>query len=181
MNRKIFNSLILLTIICSLYRLIPDRPMGFAPQIAMALFGGSLFVNNKKWSFFLPLISMFISDCIYQIMYINNMTNISGFYSGQLVNYILFTLLTCFGFNIKINKSISIIKGVFFGPLFYFLTSNFLVWISGGGYNRTNLIQCYIDGLPFFINSVFATIFYGTLLFGGYTYITKKHEIYNYE
>ena len=96
MNRKIFNSLILLTIICSLYRVIPDRPMGFAPQIAMALFGGSLFVNNKKWSFFLPLISMFISDCIYQIMYINNMTNISGFYSGQLVNYILFTFSSSF-------------------------------------------------------------------------------------
>jgi hypothetical protein len=181
MTKKIFHSLILLTVICSIYRVIPDRPMGFAPQIAMALFGGSLFVNNKRWAFFLPLMSMFISDCMYQIMYLNNMTQISGFYSGQWMNYLLFGLLTCFGFDIKINKPMSTFTGILFGPFFYFFTSNLLVWIGGGGYDRPTLIQCYIDGLPFFINSVFATIFYGTILFGGYNYITKKETQYNYE
>jgi uncharacterized membrane protein YhhN len=79
MTKKILYSLIILTVISSIYRVIPDRPMGFAPQIAMALFGGSLFVNNKRWAFFLPLMSMFLSDCVYQIMYLNNMTQISGF------------------------------------------------------------------------------------------------------
>lgn len=181
MNKKILSSLFLLMVICSIYRVIPDRPMGFAPQITMALFGGSLFVNNKRWAFFLPLMSMFLSDCMYQIMYLSNMSQISGFYSGQWMNYILFGLLTCFGFDIKINQPISIVKGILAGPLFYFLTSNLLVWIGGGGYNRATLIECYVDGLPFYLNSVFATIFYGTVLFGGYHYITKKEKLYYYE
>lgn len=181
MTKKIFNSLVLLTVICSIYRVIPDRPMGFAPQIAMALFGGSLFVNDKKWAFFLPLMSMFLSDCMYQIMYLNNMTEISGFYDGQWINYALFGLLTCFGFNIKIKNTKSFFGGILFGPLFYFLASNLFVWVNSGGYNRPTLIQCYIDGIPFYINSVFATIFYGMILFGGYNLITKKEETFNYE
>lgn len=181
MTKKIFSSLVLLTVICSIYRIIPDRPMGFAPQIAMALFGGSLFVNDKKWAFFLPLMSMFLSDCMYQIMYLNNMTEISGFYDGQWINYALFGLLTCFGFNIKIKNTKSFFGGILFGPLFYFLTSNLFVWVNSGGYNRPTLIQCYIDGIPFYINSVFATIFNGMILFGGYNLITKKEETFNYE
>lgn len=181
MTKKIFNSLILLILISSIYRVMPDRPMGFAPQIAMALFSGSLFVSDKKWAFFLPLMSMFLSDCMYQIMYLNNMTQISGFYDGQWVNYILFGLLTCFGFDVKIINNISVITGILFAPLFYFLTSNLFVWTSGGGYNRPTLIQCYIDGLPFYINSVYATIFYGMILFGGFNLITKKEKTFNYE
>lgn len=181
MNKKILTSLVFLVLIGSFYRIIPDRPMGFAPQIAMALFGGSLFVNNKKWAFFLPLLSMFLSDCIYQIMYLNGMTQISGVYSGQWMNYVLFGLLTSFGFDIKLDKSFSVMTGTIFGPLFYFFSSNLLVWVGGGGYNRPTLFECYVDGLPFFINSVFATIFYGTILFGGYNFIVKQQKTYNYE
>ena len=37
--------------ITSVYRILPNRPYGFAPQIALALFGGAFFVQNKKWAF----------------------------------------------------------------------------------------------------------------------------------
>jgi hypothetical protein len=83
---------------------MPNRPWGFAPQIAMGLFSGALFVNNKKWAFALPLISLFISDLLYQVLYSYGLTPIFGFYQGQWVNYLLFGGMTCFGFLIKKNK-----------------------------------------------------------------------------
>ena len=88
-NKNTVWSLVLLVVIASLYRIIPNRPTGFAPQIAMALFAGSI-IKDKKYSFLLPLLSMFISDALYEVLYINGLTQIAGFYSGQYINYILF-------------------------------------------------------------------------------------------
>ena len=78
----------------AIYRVFPNRPMGFAPQMAIAVFAGSLFVNNKKLAFLLPLLSMFISDGLYQVLYMNGLTDISGFYGGQWKNYLLIIGLT---------------------------------------------------------------------------------------
>lgn len=179
MTKKIINSLLFLIIISALYRIIPGRPMGFAPQIAMTLFGGAIFYDNKKWAFSLPIFSMLMSDCLYQILYMNNLSTIPGFYSGQITNYMLFGLLTCFGFGIKDLRVSSILPWTLFSPTVYFLLSNGLVWITGGGYGRTTLLQTYVDGLPFYINSIYATTFFGILLFGAFELITKPS--YKYE
>ena len=48
MNKKIAWSLALLIVVGAVYRIIPDRPLGFAPQIAMALFAGAV-IKDKKW------------------------------------------------------------------------------------------------------------------------------------
>ncbi|MEK7200262.1 MAG: DUF6580 family putative transport protein, partial [Bacteroidota bacterium] len=97
-NRPLIISLVLMVLVSALYRILPDRPMGFAPQIAMGLFSGALFVKNKKWAFILPLVSMFLSDLLYQVLYNNGLTAIRGFYDGQWINYLLFAGMTCFGF-----------------------------------------------------------------------------------
>ena len=73
LQKNVIIPLVLLIIISAIYRIIPSRPLGFAPQIAMALFGGALFVKDKKWAFALPLLSMFISDILYQVLYANNL------------------------------------------------------------------------------------------------------------
>ena len=99
-TKQILSSFILLIIIASLYRIMPGRPYGFAPQIAMAIFGGAI-IKDKKFAFILPLLSMFVSDALYQLLYINGVGNIPGFYDGQVLNYILFAALTIFGFFIK--------------------------------------------------------------------------------
>ena len=99
-TKQIVISFLLLIVIASLYRIMPGRPFGFAPQIAMAIFGGAI-IKDKKFAFLLPILSMFVSDALYQLLYINGVGSISGFYSGQLINYILFGLMTFFGFFIK--------------------------------------------------------------------------------
>src|SRR5262245_36989279 len=121
----------LLIIACSLYRVWDNRPLGFAPQIAMALFAGSV-IQNKKFAFLVPILSMLISDLLYQFLYQQGLTDIKGFYSGQLTNYILFSLVTVIGFFINKNKLAHILVGSLAGVIFYFLASNFAQWIGGG-------------------------------------------------
>ena len=100
LNRNVVISLLIMTIVAALYRIIPGRPYGFAPQLAMALFGG-IAIKDKKWAFLLPLLSMLISDAIYQLLYIQDLTPIKGFYSGQWINYLEITSVVLIGFLIK--------------------------------------------------------------------------------
>src|SRR6185437_7426486 len=100
LSKQVVISFLLLIVIASLYRIMPGRPFGFAPQWAMAIFAGAI-IKNKKFAFLLPLLSMFISDALYEVLYRNGVGNIQGFYEGQMTNYILFALMTCFGFFIK--------------------------------------------------------------------------------
>jgi hypothetical protein len=172
MNKKLALSLLILVVMSAVYRIIPNRPMGFAPQIAIALFSGSIFMSNKKWAFCLPLLSMFISDLLYQILYINHMTTIQGFYGGQWINYLLIGSIALLGFSS--STSSKLLSGMMLAPTYYFLISNFIVFISGGGYHRSTLFECYIDSLPFYVNSVCATLVFGMILFGSYKIISPK-------
>jgi hypothetical protein len=52
-------------------------PMGFAPQIAMALFAGSI-SKDKRFAFLFPVLSLFISDLLYQFLYSQGLSTIKG-------------------------------------------------------------------------------------------------------
>ena len=179
-SKQVIVSFILLIVIASLYRIMPDRPGGFAPQIAMAIFGGAI-IKDKKFSFLLPLLSMFVSDALYELLYRNGVGNMPGFYEGQLTNYILFGALTVLGFMIKSINVSRIAVASLAAPTAYFLLSNFLIWLSNSpaaGLQRpktfNGLLMCYADGLPFYPWSVVATVLFSAILFGGYYVIVKK-------
>ncbi len=167
-------------VIASLYRVLPGRPLGFAPQIAMALFGGSI-IRDKKFAFILPLFSMFISDVLYEVLYSFNLSSIPGFYEGQLQNYILIGAITVLGFWINRKNVLQIVAGSFAGAITYFLLSNLVVWLGGGlglnnlPYAKTaeGLVSCLAAGLPFLKGSLYATLFFNAILFGGY-YLAEK-------
>jgi hypothetical protein len=179
-DKSTLVSFILLVLMASLYRVMPGRPFGFAPQVAMALFAGSV-VNDKKLSFLLPILSLFISDVIYEVLYRNGLSTIGGFYNGQLLNYILFAALTVVGFFVNKDKIIDIALGAIAGATGYFLLSNFGVWLSGGldinniPYPKTafGLVDCFAAGVPFYKMSIYSTLFFSTILFGGYYLINK--------
>ena len=71
-------SLILLVLVAALYRIIPGRAYGFAPQWAMAIFAGAV-IKDKKLAMILPVLSMFFSDLFYQILYSNGLSDMPGF------------------------------------------------------------------------------------------------------
>ena len=186
LNKSLLLAFGLLLLSASLYRAWPGRPYGFAPQMAMALFAGAV-IKDKKWAFILPLLSMLISDVLYQLLYINGLTEIKGFYTGQWTNYLVIAGITLFGF---LLKKISVLKVAAFslsGSILFFLASNFTVWLGGGGLSRPKtfdgLMLCYYDGLAFLrdyglIKSFYGNLFIGDLffciiLFGSY-YIIRK-------
>jgi hypothetical protein len=179
-TKQLAGSFILLIVIASLYRIMPGRPYGFAPQIAMAIFGGAI-IKDKKFAFLLPLLAMFVSDCLYQLLYINGVGTMYGFYEGQVLNYILFGGLTVFGFFIKKLNVKRIAIASVAAPTAYFLASNFFVWASssplaGLGRPKTfaGLMMCYADGLPFYPWSVASTFVFSAILFGSYYLMTKR-------
>lgn len=180
-DKSIVVSFVLLVVIASLYRIMPGRPYGFAPQIAMALFSGSI-VKNKQYAFLLPLCSMLLSDVLYEVLFQFKISAISGFYGGQWINYLFFVAVTFIGFAVNQNKWISILGGSLAGVLFYFLASNFAVWMGGGlglnnlPYSKTidGLMACLAAGVPFMKNSLFATLFFSAVFFGSYYLLNKK-------
>lgn len=177
LNKHTLLSFLILVVLAALYRAIPGRPWGFAPQFAMAIFGGAV-IADKKLAFVLPLLSLFISDVFYELLYANGLSEIKGFYEGMWINYLLFGSLTIIGFFIQPNKIASIAKGVFTAPTIFFLTSNFITWSGNGGYKRaktfSGLMQTYIDGIPFYNNSLVATIVFSLFLFGTYNLLVGK-------
>lgn len=186
LNKSVLLAFGLLILSASLYRVWEGRPYGFAPQMAMAIFGGAV-ISNKRLAFILPLLSMLVSDALYQLLYVNGYTEISGFYSGQWVNYLLFGGLTLFGFLMKKINLKNVLGFSISGSLLFFLASNFTVWLGGGGFNRPKtfegLMQCYGDALAFYKeyglvngfagNVVIGDVFFCSILFGSF-YLAQR-------
>jgi hypothetical protein len=134
---------------------------GFTAVIAVSLFAG-LNIQDKKLAFLLPLITLFVTDVLLQILHAVNLFPYSGFYSGQIINYILFVLLTLIGILFRNYKTAGIMAAAFIGPTVFFLLSNFVVWktqaaIMGYNTDTSGLWQSYNFGLPFYRNSLIST------------------------
>ena len=179
-NRQITLALVIMIATSALYRVMPGRPLGFAPQIAIALFSGSLFASKKQYSFLLPLLSMLVSDLMYQFLYNNGLSSIQGFYSGQIENYFLIAATTVFGYSLQSAKPYKFIISFLSAPTAYFLVSNFLVWAQGGGYHHpisaSGLMQTMVDGLPFYPYSIASTLIFGAVLFGSFRLLVPKFK-----
>lgn len=179
LNKKIVLFLVSILTVSVIYRVSPLRDYGFAPQLAIALFSGYLFSSNKKWAFLLPILSMFLSDAIFEVLYNYNLSDMKGFYGyGQMLNYSFFIIVTAVGFFIKKANIARIATASIVGPTLYFLISNFSIWVGGGGYQHPKtligLTACMTDGLPFYKNSLVGTLLFSTILFGSYYFINKK-------
>jgi len=178
-NKTFLISLLMLVIVAALYRIIPGRPWGFAPQWAMAVFAGAV-VKDRKWALVLPVLSMFLSDLLYQVLYLNGLSSIPGFYEGQWQNYVLFALLVFIGFFIKKINVVNILVASLAAPTVYFILSNLVVWAGWSGTRGlgrpktwSGLMLCYNDALPFYKGSLIATVVFSAILFGTY-YLLRK-------
>jgi len=137
---------------------------GVTAVMAISLFAG-LTIKDKKLAFLLPLLTLFISDILLQILHALNVFPYEGFYSGQIYNYALFFILTLIGIGLRNYKTAGIIAAALVGPTVFFLLSNFIVWKTQGalmGYpnNFSGLMQSYTFGLPFYRNSLISTFIF---------------------
>jgi hypothetical protein len=182
LNKTIVWSFITLVVVAALYRVIPGRPYGFAPQWAMAIFAGAV-IRDKKFALIIPVLSMFFSDLLYQVLYSSGLSDLPGFYEGQWQNYILFGSLTFIGMMIRKINLLNIALASLASPTVYFILSNFVLWAGwtgtrGLGRPKTwaGLMQCYNDALPFYRTSLIATMVFSGILFGSYYLVTRNAQ-----
>jgi hypothetical protein len=150
---------------------------GFSPVIAIALFAGYI-MKQKDTSFLLPLIALFLSDAAIQVLYSAGLFDYPGFYTTQWKNYLFIFSATAIGWLIKGRKMSSLALGAFAAPTVYFLVSNFSVWMNPATeaiYPRSfnGLLVCYEAGLPFYRNSLVATLVFLPVILISYNYLTK--------
>jgi len=62
--------------------------------------------------------------------------------------------------------------------VFFFIVTNFAVWITSGMYAHTlaGLQQCFVMALPFFRNTLLSDVLYSGILFGLYELATKSYK-----
>jgi len=167
---------VILILLAAISRVIM-YPHNFSPMIGMAIFGGAV-IKDKRLAFALPLLSMFISDVMFEVF------NIApGFWGwGQLAGYGVFALITVIAFNLKKVNVVNIAGYSIMSSVIFFLLSNLFFFIIDNPVYHTytqdlnGFVNCYVSALPFFRTSFIADLVYSGVLFGGY-YLMNKYLV----
>ncbi len=164
----LFFFLVLAITIASKFFLGPNVALsGLSPVIALALFSGFI-ARDKDRMFLLPLMALLVSDACMQLLYEQNLFPYAGFYAGQWKNYLLLLTLPLIAALIGATTRARMIAGAIAGPTAYFILSNFFVWMQAGEAVYTKdfngLLQCYTLALPFYRNSLLATLVFLPML-----------------
>jgi hypothetical protein len=184
MNKQQTSTIILAVILilaAAISRVIM-YPDNFSPIIGMAIFAGAV-IKDKRLAFVLPIVSMFLSDIMFEVF------NIApGFWGwGQLVGYGILALITFFAFNLKKINVVSVVGFSIASSLIFFILSNLSFFILDNPVYHTyssdasGFLQCYIQALPFLKISLVADLVYSGVLFGAYYlvnhYVIKKQAL----
>eukprot|EP01047_Picozoa_sp_COSAG01_P050643 COSAG01_NODE_5139_length_4460_cov_2.397386_3_plen_181_part_00 len=140
-----------LLLLASLCRFIPHPP-NFTPVIAIALLSVACF-KQRYLQFGFPLIIMLATDAVL------------GFHRLMPVVYISLLLAGLSGYIFNYKASFSRMLGSsLLASIIFFTLSNFGVWIYSASYAKSwaGLMSCYTLALPFFHNTVLATV--GTVM-----------------
>lgn len=163
-------------LLAAVTRIIPHAP-NWTAVTAMAIFAGALF-ENRWLAALIPVIALALTDLILQST------------GGVVFVYLPFVLITLGSplylqgdFNLHVErpsgKSWSkLAAGSVVASLFFFVVSNFGVWLESGMYLRTpqGLMTCYMMALPFLANQVVGDLFFSALMFGVF-YLLKSSVV----
>lgn len=150
---------------------------GFTAVMAVALFAG-LTSSSAKNAFLLPLIVLFISNIILEVLFRLNLFVFHGFYKWQILEYSLILVLALIGMLLRKSRTAGVFIAAFAGPTLYFIVSNFFVWLIswqtlGYTHDIKGLTTCYTAGLPFYRNSIISTVVFLPVFIMAYNWIVK--------
>lgn len=109
---------------------------------------------KKNYALFVPTLALLFSDMLL------------GFHTQMFWVYGAITLSSFLVLKVGSEFSPkSVIQNSLLSSILFFLITNFGVWVSGGFYSYSipGLAQCFIAGIPFAINDILGTLFYGSL------------------
>ena len=154
---------ILLVSVGVIARCLPHAP-NFSPILAIALF--SAVVLPRPVALVVPLLSMFFGDLAI------------GFHDTMWAVYLSLLPMVAMGwllprFEARVKTWLSWGVAGFLAAGFFFLTTNFAVWLDSPTYaqNWNGLVECYVMALPFFHASVLSTWVYLT----GFAAVAQLH------
>jgi hypothetical protein len=167
---QIFTGLLLI-FAASLLKVL-TFPFSINPIIAISFFSGVLF-KNKKWAFTMPLMAMFLSDCLMEIY-----KDGYGFYGwGQTGNYLSLMSVTLLGTFIQQAKPGKLIIGSVSSSLLFFLLSNSNVFLFDSqlfyGSGFTGWVNCLVAGIPFLEKGILTDLSFVALLFSAHFYLSR--------
>lgn len=141
-------------------------PWNFSPLLAASLFGGAC-LADRRLACALPVAAYLLGDVGIGLL--------SGrldwaFYPYQPIVYLSVALVVATGFLLRERRSAGRIAGAgLASAIAFFLITNLGVWIGGGGarYPMTaaGLLECYVQAIPFFRNSLIGLAVFLPLLF----------------
>ncbi|MEP7197760.1 MAG: DUF6580 family putative transport protein [Saprospiraceae bacterium] len=178
MSKKDISLLIGIVSALIISRLIPHAP-NFTSSLTGLVFGGV--VLRKGFYGVLILLAYFIADlAINNIHYSVDHTGFQwasqSFYWIYAGLVIVFFISRLFTENLESPFRIMVLSLA--SSLIFFLLSNFGVWLEGVIYVKdfSGLFQCFIAGLPFLLNDLAASVFFGCVFFGIYWLYESSQE-----
>jgi hypothetical protein len=163
----------LVVLFAVLTRFIPHMP-NFSPMFGALLFGGAHL--KRRDAIWYPLALLAMSNVVLTI-FVYRMR--LGW--GQSITWLGFVVVSLIGYWLRNRESVARIgMAALAGPTAFFFISNFGVWVSGHGsgiYPATwdGLVACYLAALPFYRNSLAASVVYTTLFFGANEIYRRRH------
>ncbi len=139
-------------------RLLP-HPFNLTPVGALGLFAGAYV--PPRLALLVPLVALLVGDAVAGFY---NPVVMAGVYLGMLGGPLIGHWL--------LRRRRSVVRvgsAVLASAVFFFLTSNFAMWLSGLSYPPTldGLLACYVNGLPYLGYSLLGDGAFAAVLFGG--------------
>ena len=137
-----------------LFRLLP-HPSNVTPLSALAIFGGAYL--GKRYALLLPLFAWILSDLVIGLDPTFPFTWGSILIAGLL------------GMWVRSRRNYGTLLGIgLVNSMFFFIVTNFGVWLVGGLYPHTaeGLVQCYTLAIPFYRNTLAGDLVYLAILVG---------------
>lgn len=154
-------------------------PWNFTPVEATALFGGAYFAD-RRLGIAIPLIAMVIADCL--IAFTLPAAWIRDWLGTLPFVYLCIALTAVGGFALRGRVSAPrVLGGALASAVLFFLVTNFATWLTArpdaGAACTGTLTACYVAGIPFFKGTLYGTVLWSALLFGGFALLGRRWSV----
>ena len=151
-------------------------PYNFTPVEAIALFGGAYF-SDRRLAFLAPLLAMLVADLVIAASLPRSWL---GDWLGTLpAVYGCIALTVCGGLHLAKRVNALRVTGYSFASaVLFFVVTNFATWLTAragvGDACTQGLAPCYVAAIPFFQGTLVGTLFWSTILFGGFELLRHR-------